>query len=109
MSAPTAAHRRRWSAIVDFGCIVTVIGLTHACSYRRTIHHCFTGGGGRKEHDKTICLCWNMHLGEEGIDGGRLSKRQWQTKYASETELLEKTEELLCPTKDDAHTVSVRA
>lgn len=60
-----------------------------------TVHHCFTGGGGRKDHTKTICLCWGHHLGPEGIDGQRMSKRQWQEKYGSEESLLAKTDQHL--------------
>lgn len=87
--APTVAQRRRWSAIAELGCIVA--GLT-PCEGRLTIHHCGTGGGGRKNHDKVIGLCWGHHLGPQGIDGKRISKRQWQYEYYTETVLLEMTE-----------------
>lgn len=88
---PTAAQKRRWDKIVELGCIVS----KDACAGRTTIHHCFTGGGGRKDHDKTIPLCWEHHLGAEGIDGKRMSKRSWQEKYGSEWLLLLKTNNLL--------------
>lgn len=89
---PTAAQKRRWNAIVELGCIV---GPSTYCQGRITIQHCFTGAGGRKDHSKTIPLCWAHHLGAEGIDGKRMSKREWQRKYGTEAELLAKTERML--------------
>lgn len=87
--APTAAQKRRFDDMVSLGCIV---GPSTYCEGRITIHHCFTGAGGRKDHSKTIPICWGHHLGAEGIDGKRMSKRAWQEKYGTEAELLEKTE-----------------
>lgn len=89
---PTAAQKRRWSAIVELGCIV---GPSVGCKGRITVHHCFTGGGGRKDHDKTIPLCWGHHLGQFGIDGKRISKRRWQDIFGTEQELLDKTNNLV--------------
>lgn len=89
---PIAEQKRRWSALVELGCIV---GPSVYCEGRITVHHCHTGAGGRKNHDKTIPLCWGHHLGPEGIDGQRMSKRQWQEKYGSEDSLLALTEEKL--------------
>lgn len=89
---PTADQKRRYIAIADLGCIV---GPSVFCAGRITIHHCFTGGGGRKDHDKTIPLCWEHHMGAQGIDGQRFSKRGWQAIYGTETELLEKVNGLL--------------
>lgn len=74
------------------------------CSGRITVHHCFTGGGGRKDHDKTIPLCHSHHLGPEGIDGKRMSKRAWQEKYGSEASLMVKTQDLL-DKKAGRHTI----
>lgn len=92
MKQPTAAQKRRFAAIVALGCIV---GPSVYCEGRVTVHHCFTGGGGTKNHDLTIPLCWGHHLGAEGIDGQKLSKRQWQIRYSSENSLLEMTNGLL--------------
>lgn len=86
------AERRRWSAIIDLGCIV---GPSLHCQGRMTIHHCGTGSGGRKNHMDVICLCWGHHQGREGIDGQVMSKRQWQEKYGTEIGLMVKTQELL--------------
>jgi len=87
-----AAERRMWAQIIDLGCIV---GPSVHCRGRMTIHHCGTGAGGRKDHTKVICLCEGHHLGPEGIDGQRLSKRQWQEKYGSEVSLMVKTQDRL--------------
>jgi len=60
-----------------------------------TVHHCMTGIGRRKDHLKTISLCWMHHLGPEGIDGKQMGKRVWEAKYGSEKVLLEKVNKLL--------------
>lgn len=87
------AERRHWAAIIDLGCIV---GPSTHCNGRLTIHHCGTGGGGRKDHRKVLCLCWGHHQGLEGIDGKQNhTKRSWQEKYGTEIGLMVKTQELL--------------
>lgn len=90
--APTKAQRKRWDEISLLGCVV---GPSSTCRGRTTIHHCGTGAGGRKNHDKVIPLCWEHHLGDEGIDGGKISKRQWQAKYGSEVSLMVKVQDVL--------------
>lgn len=90
-----AAQRKRYEAIVNIGCIVGKVVSELGCSGRITIHHCFTGAGGRKDHASTIPLCWEHHLGKSGIDGKSISKRAWQAKYTSEGVLLAATELLL--------------
>lgn len=56
---------------------------------RITIHHCGTGAGGRKDHDKVLPLCHEHHQGELGIDGKRMfTKRTWQERYGSEDSLM---------------------
>lgn len=55
-----------------------------------TVHHCGTYMGGGRDHRKVIPLCWLHHLGPEGIDGKRMSKREWEQKYGTEEELLAK-------------------
>lgn len=86
----TAAQRKRWDHLVRrMGCILTRMGIFHECGGRITIHHCGTGGGGRKDHDKVVPLCANMHTGPGGIDGRqRLSKRAWQEAYCTEEAML---------------------
>lgn len=88
----TTLIRRYWKAVAAIGCIVT--GST-PCEGRITIHHCGTGGGGRKDHRKVLPLCWGHHLGPEGIDGKRMSKRDWQDKYGTELVLLKRLERLI--------------
>ena len=41
---------------------------------------------------RVIPLCWNHHLGPEGIDGKRMAKRVWESKYGTEEDLLRKVE-----------------
>lgn len=79
-----AKERRYWDAAAKTGCIVGPAG----CSGRITIHHCGTGAGGRKDHMRILPLCEAHHLGPEGIDGKRMSKREWQVKYVSEAKLM---------------------
>lgn len=76
---PTSAQNRRWDKIRCLGCLV--------CGAQATIHHLYTGAGGRKNHDRVAPLCWIHHIGPEGIDGRKLSKRQWQEKYLTEHEM----------------------
>lgn len=86
--AATAAEKRHMSAVASLGCLI--------CRAPATIHHCGTGGGGRRDHMKVLPLCHHHHQGDEGIDakhnGSPQSKRAWQTKYGSEEELLKQVE-----------------
>lgn len=59
MKAPTKSQRARWERIRELGCSV--------CLMPAAIHHCETGGGGRKDHDKVAALCYIHHQGERGI------------------------------------------
>lgn len=89
---PTAIERRHWARVRALGCIVGPIG----CKGYISIHHCGTGAGGRKNHKKVIPLCLDMHhIGPEGIDGKRMSKRKWQEKYGTETILLTRVQRRL--------------
>lgn len=85
--APTTAQRQRWGRIAQFGCILRGM----LCYGPTEIHHCGTGAGGRKDHDKVLPLCFNHHRGRLGIDGKmKFSKRSWQEKYGTEQELMDK-------------------
>lgn len=88
----TKAGKLRMARVALLPCAVREHG---GCGGRITVQHCGTGAGGRKDDMKTIPLCWEHHLGKEGIDGKRISKREWQEKYGTEAELLEKTNQLL--------------
>lgn len=89
--AKTKSELLHFTKVANLGCIVGPVG----CIGRITIHHCGTGAGGRKDHLKVIGLCWEHHLGKNGVDGGVVSKKQWQVKFGCEIELLEKTKHLL--------------
>lgn len=51
------------------------------------VHHVRISGGPRN-HFKTIPLCYNHHLGPEGIH--HLGKYPWREKYGDEVLMLEK-------------------
>lgn len=78
----TVAEKKHMDAVAQLGCIV------RGCGRPATIHHCGTYMGGGRDHFKVIPLCWEHHLGREGIDGKRMAKRVWETKYGTEEELL---------------------
>lgn len=63
------------------------------CGSAPEIHHCHTGGGGRKDHDKVIGLCWMHHRGPQGIHF--MGRKKWQPIYGAEQELLDKLESML--------------
>lgn len=93
---PTAAQIRHREAVRALGCILTHMGIAHACHGRITAHHIGTGGGSRKNHDKQVALCAAMHTGPDGIDGRvNYSKIDWQDAFATEEAMLEKTHQLL--------------
>jgi hypothetical protein len=85
----TEAQKKRWDSLVHIGCILNRMNVPHECRGRITIHHLFTGAGGRKNHDLVAPLCANMHIGSGGIDGRqKLSKRAWQETYCTEAAIL---------------------
>ncbi len=84
---PTKAQRKLWDALRELGCIV------HACGAPPEIHHCETGAGGRKDHDKVIPLCYHHHRGTEGIH--TIGRKKWQAKYGTEKELMQKARDCL--------------
>lgn len=78
--APTIAQKRRWDKIAAMGCLV--------CGGPATIHHLYTGAGGRKNHESVAPLCWEHHVGPTGIDGRqKYSKKTWQAKFMTEGEM----------------------
>lgn len=92
MKKPTKSQRERWNRVADLGCLI--------CQGPATIHHLYTGAGGRKDHDRVTPLCWEHHVGREGIDGRVMSKKQWQAEYMTEIELEAMTKQLLGETDD---------
>lgn len=89
--APTKKQKARWDKIRELGCIVnTPLGV---CGAPAAIHHAFTGGGGRRDHDKVLPLCYEHHQGSQGIH--TISRPVWQLAYDTEESLLTKMEEML--------------
>ena len=86
-NAPTRAQRRRWTEIAYMGCII--------CGGPAEVHHIHTGAGGRKNHDKTIALCFQHHTGKKHGIHGDLQRRGFEAIHGTEAELLSKTEQLL--------------
>lgn len=91
----TKKERAQWEIIRAVGCILSSRLGGAECHGRITIHHCGTGGGGRKDHSKVIPLCHGHHQGHNGIDGKHISKRDWQARYGTEDMLLARVEERL--------------
>lgn len=79
--APTKAQRERWSELAERGCVI-------CGAYDTEIHHATTGGGGRKDHDKVLPLCYDHHRGSHGIH--TLGRKAWAKLYGTEQELLDK-------------------
>lgn len=71
---PTATQKRRFERVASLGCVI--------CGGIAEVHHCNTGAGGRKDHDKVIGLCVEHHRGSVGIH--TLSRRTWQKMYGTE-------------------------
>lgn len=86
--AVTAEQKKRWARLRELGCIVGTCDNPNAA-----IHHCETGMGGRKDHDKVIPLCHYHHQGEEGLH--TLGRRVWQGIYGTEQQLMEIAEQTL--------------
>jgi hypothetical protein len=91
--APNAEERRHWDRVGKLPCMVGPVN----CRGRITIHHTGTGGGGRKNHMKVLPICEHHHLGDEGIDSlaGKMSRREWEERFGTEAELLEKLENIM--------------
>ncbi len=84
--SPTKAQQKRWTNIRLLGCII--------CGGVVEIHHCGTGAGGRKDHSKTIGLCFHHHSGLWfGIHS--VGREKWQLMFGTENELLAKTNIIL--------------
>ena len=85
-NAPTKAQRAKWEIIRALGCCVCE-------SYQAEIHHCYTGMGGRKNHDAVIPLCTRHHRGDRGIH--TIGRKTWRAEYGTEQELIERTNAML--------------
>ncbi len=83
--SPTAEQKRHFAKIVEHGCII--------CRSPAVVHHCFTGAGGRKNHDLVIPLCPMHHTnGGEGI-AIHPFRKAFEANFGTEQELLDKTQD----------------
>jgi len=89
----TAEEKRHMDKVRALPCIVK----NHECEGHTTLHHCGTGAGGRKYHMEVLPLCIEHHLGRRGINSltGAMSRREWESIYGTEKELLEKLNRIL--------------
>lgn len=71
----------------ELGCILRYLPIITPCRGRTTMHHIETGAGGRKNHARQVGLCEGHHTGPEGIDGHKISKKDWQRKFYTEQKL----------------------
>jgi len=83
--APTKAQRARWEKMREYGCMI--------CGAPAEIHHCETGMGGRKNHDRCIPLCATHHRGEHGIH--TIGRKQWQAVYGTEQDYMKRINNLI--------------
>ena len=83
--APTAKQRLMWEEMRSGGCIV--------CGAHSLIHHCGTGGGGRKDHDFCIPLCEDHHTRRNGIH--TIGRRKFADLHGTEKELHERAKNRL--------------
>ena len=84
--APTAEQKRRWDKIAQLPCMV-------CNSWPVELHHALTGGGGRKNHDLMLPLCFAHHRGQQGIH--TVGRKRWVNNYGSEQSMLDKIDALL--------------
>lgn len=89
MKATTKSEKAHMDRVAQIGCIIK------KCGSPATIHHCGTYMGGGRDHMRVIPLCWQHHLGPEGIDGKKMGKRVWEMKYGTEEALLKRVNEIL--------------
>lgn len=91
MTKPTKSQSEKWDRLREMGCVVcrnTGLGPTPPA-----IHHCHTGAGGRKDHDKVIAICHYHHQGKEGIH--TIGRGPWEAKYGTEQQLMDQQNEEL--------------
>lgn len=89
----TAEIRKHWSRVADLGCCVTGGPIP-------TIHHCHGGSmldigiyraKGKKPSDWLVIplAVWLHVMGNEAIDGGKLSVREWEARYGTQVAYLD--------------------
>lgn len=75
----------RVKEIIKHGCIICGIHVVQIHHVRRY--------GEKRDDMKTVCLCYNHHMGSEGIH--HLGKKEFERRYMTQDDMLAKTEELL--------------
>ena len=87
INQPTKVQLDRWRKIRELGCII--------CNRLADIHHCLITSGCRKNHDLVIPLCPEHHRhGQYGI-AIHAGKKEWESRYGTEKEFLEKVSRLI--------------
>lgn len=96
MTAITKSDREWFRQITELGCIVAKQG-PYGCLGDLQRHHVLSGGR-RVDHKHSICLCWGHHQSQRNdwmIVSRHPWKREFEHRYGTEAELLEKTRELI--------------
>jgi hypothetical protein len=80
-------NRSRLADIAELPCVI-------CGAYGVQVHHCISGRyGQRKAPDsKTIPLCWNHHLGPDGI---HTNKAAWEALHGPDTGFLARVDAML--------------
>lgn len=81
MSSKTKAESAHMGGVASLGCLRCL-----ELGYEDTpaeVHHCETGGGGRKNHMKVAGLCPEHHRWKEAIDKQGKERRPIEAKYLS--------------------------
>jgi hypothetical protein len=85
---PTAKQKRHFARVAALNCII--------CGNHAQIHHIRTGQGmGQRDHDATIPLCVYHHLGGSNHPAIHANKLEFEERFGTEEELLEKVNNLL--------------
>lgn len=79
MKSKTKAEEAHMSGVATLGCL-RCLDLGHEDSPCE-VHHCGTGGGGRKDHMKVAGLCPEHHRWKQGIDKQGKERRPIEEKY----------------------------
>lgn len=84
----TPKQRARWERLRALGCIIGS-ALVVKCDGKTEIHHCETGIGRRKNHDKVIPLCQFHH----GLIQ-KMGRPGWETVYGTEQKHMERVKNI---------------
>lgn len=82
MKSPTKLQREFFENLRQISCAIR----NSECAGAPAIHHAGTSMGGRKDHDKVICLCYEHHQGKHGIH--TIGRRAHAERYGNEEQLM---------------------